>query len=254
MAIPPLTLPPVQPGDPITAQSWNEVVTNLANVINVLNAQAGQSLAVNVQNPSADPDDVRVSALSEGGAVVDASPPIPPATAFSLTGLPPGNYTIRAAAPGFTPATVPVTLPGPAAVDVVMARADPAMPEVFGLTLSAALSSLSTAGAVVARIVDVTGRDVAPANPPQEFHKSQVLAQLPAVGDPVPGSRGAQLVISAALEVEPSVVVPSLAGLTLAEARTVLEDLGLVLGDVQTRSSLTLSDATVTRGSDTLRG
>lgn len=238
MAIPPLTLPPVQPGDPITAQSWNDVVTNLANVINVLNAQAGQSLSVNVQNPSADPTDIRVSAVSEAGAVFDASQPIAPATAFSLTGLPPGNYAIRAAAPGFTPATVQVTLPGPASVDVTMARADPPMPDVFGLSLSAALSSLSTAGAVVARIVDVTGRDVAPANPPQEYLKSQVLAQLPATGNPVPGSSGAQLVISAALEVEPSVVVPSLAGLTLSEARTVLEDLGLVLGDVQTRSGL----------------
>lgn len=236
MAIPPLTLPPVQPGDPITAQSWNEIVTNLATVINVLNAQAGQSLAVNVLNPSVDPADIRVSALSEGGAVFDASLPIPPGTAYSLTGLPPGNYTIRASAPGFTPATVPVTLPGPASVDVTMARIDPPMPDVFGQTLSVALSALSTAGAVVSRIIDVTGREVAPANPPQEYLSSHVLAQLPDTGDPVPGSSGAQLVISAALEVEPSVVVPSLAGLTLSEARTVLEDLGLVLGDVQTRS------------------
>jgi beta-lactam-binding protein with PASTA domain len=117
-----------------------------------------------------------------------------------------------------------------------MTRSDPPMPVIFGLPLKGALSALSTAGVVVARVLDITGRDVAPANPPDAFLNSQVLAHLPDAGAPVPGSQGAQLVISAALEVEPSVVVPSLAGLTLSESRTVLENLGLVLGDVQTRS------------------
>ena len=59
---------------------------------------------------------------------------------------------------------------------------------------------------------------------------------LPPAGDPAPASSGAQLVVSAALEVEPTVVMPSLAGLTLTEARRVLEDLGLVLGEVRTRT------------------
>jgi hypothetical protein len=192
MPIEPLSVEPVQPGQPITAQAWNEIVSNLADVINLLNAQAGQSLRVTVNNASANTDEIRVSAVAEGtgGAVFEAAKPVPPDTAFTLTGLP----------------------------------------------LKEALSALSTAGVVVARVLDVTGRDVAPANPPDAFLNSQVLAHLPDADTPVRGSQGAQLVISAALEVEPSVVVPSLAGLTLSESRKVLENLGLVLGDVQTRS------------------
>jgi beta-lactam-binding protein with PASTA domain len=43
-----------------------------------------------------------------------------------------------------------------------------------------------------------------------------------------------QLVISAALQVEPAIEVPSLAGLTLPEAQKALEGIGLVLGKVTT--------------------
>jgi len=52
----------------------------------------------------------------------------------------------------------------------------------------------------------------------------------------VAADSGAQLVVAAALKVEPSVEVPSLTGLTLDEARKVLDDLGLVLGKVTTRT------------------
>lgn len=238
MPIDPLTVAPAMPGQPITSQAWNDVVESLSEVIALLNAQAGQSLRVVVNNPSADPDEIRVSAIAEGaqGAVIDAAAPVPPDAAFTLTGLPPGNYTIRVAAPGFTPATVMTTLPGATEIQATMTRKAPAMPDIFGEKLTAALSTLSTAGVVVSRIVDITGRDIAPANPPAAFANSQVLAHLPAAGEPVTPAKGAQLVVSAALEVEPSVVVPSLAGLTLTEARRVLENLGLVLGDVDTRS------------------
>lgn len=238
MPLEPLNVQPVHPGQPITSQAWNEIVENLAEVINVLNAQAGQGLRVTVNNPSADPGEIRVSAIAEGekGAVIEAAPPVPPDTAFTLAGLPPGNYIIRAAAPGFAPATVITSLPGTGSVEITMERSAPAMADVFAMTLSEALSTLSTAGVVVHRVLDITGRDIAPANPPPEFLKSQVLAHLPAAGDPAPASLGAQLVVSAALEVKPTVVMPPLAGLTLEETRTVLENLGLVLGKVSTKT------------------
>ena len=246
MPLEPMNVDPVQPGQPITAQAWNEIVSNLAAVIEAVNAQAGQSLRVIVDNSSADPALIRVNAIAEGenGAVFEAARPVSPDKAHTLTGLPPGNYTIRAEAPGFAPTTAAVTLPRPDPVTVKMDRADPLMPDVFALTLEAALSSLTTAGAVVKRVVDITGRDIAPANPGAEFLGSQVLMHLPEAGAPVPATSGVQLVVSAALEVEPTVVMPSLAGISLAEARAVLEDLGLVLGNVRTRSSTT---TTVTR-------
>jgi hypothetical protein len=236
-------LAPVLPGQPITSQAWNEIVTSLAEIIGVLNAQAGQSLRVTVNNPSADPADMRVSAIAEGpqGAVFEAARPVPPDTAFTLTGLPPGNYTIRAEAPGFEVATVLTALPGSGTAELTMTRSAPAMPDVFGLPLNQALSALATAGVVVQRVLDITGRDIAPANPGAEFLESEVLVHLPRAGEPAPASSGAQLVIAAALEVQPTIVMPSLAGLTLSETRKVLEDLGLVLGNVSTRTSPTRS-------------
>jgi beta-lactam-binding protein with PASTA domain len=83
----------------------------------------------------------------------------------------------------------------------------------------------------------LAGRDVPPANPGAEFNTALVLVQLPQPGYPVAAERGAQLVVSAALEVEATIQMPSLAGLTLVEARRVLDQLGLVLGNVQTRNN-----------------
>lgn len=250
MPLEPLNAEPVHPGQPITAQAWNEIVENLASVIDTLNAQTGQSLRVTVNNPSVAPEFIRVSAIAEGaqGAVFEAAPPVPPDTSHTLTGLPPGNYMIRAHAPGFAAATASTTLPGTGPVNLTMERTAPQMPDVFALTLQQALSTLSTAGVVVQRVVDITGRDIAPANPGAEFLGSQVLMHLPFAGEPAPASSGAQLVVSAALEVEPTVVMPSLAGLTLTEARRVLEDLGLVLGEVRTRTSSDRFPITPTEG------
>ena len=96
---------------------------------------------------------------------------------------------------------------------------------------------MRTAAIVPARVVDITGRDVPPANPGAEFNSTLVLVQLPPPGYPVAADSGsAQLVVSAALEVEATIEMPSLAGLTLVEARRVLDELGLVLGNVQTRN------------------
>lgn len=238
MPLEPLNVEPVHPGQPITAQAWNDIVTNLADVINLLNAQAGQSLRVVVDNPSANIEDIRVTAIAEGdnGAVFEAAGPVAPDTAFTLTALPPGNYTVRAHAPGFSAATVSIVLPGAETATLTMERTAPKMPDVFAQTLQQALAALSTAGVVVQRVVDITGRDIAPANPGAEFLDSQVLVHLPRAGAPAPSGAGAQLVVSAALEVEPTVVMPSLAGLTLTESRRVLEELGLTLGQVRTRT------------------
>ncbi len=238
MPIEPLNVAPALPGQPITSQSWNAIIARLSEVIGALNAQAGQSLRVTVNNPSVDPAETRVTAIAEGpqGAVFEAARPVPPDTTFTLTGLLAGNYTVRAEAPGFTPATVLATLPGTGTAEVTMTRSAPDMPNIFGTPLNEALSALASAGVVVQRVVDVTGREIAPAKPGEEFLKSLVLAQIPVAGDPAPASTGAQLVVSAALEVESAVVMPPLAGLSLSETRKVLDDLGLVLGKVSTRT------------------
>ena len=91
------------------------------------------------------------------------------------------------------------------------------MPDVFGQELLTALAALKTGNIVVSCIVDITGREVAPANPGAEFGSTIVLAQLPPTGQPVAPGSTAQIVVSASLDVEATVEMPSLAGLTLAK-------------------------------------
>lgn len=234
MALNPFVAKPVNPGEPVTAQAWNELVNGLANVVGFLESTAGTSLSVLIGNADADPALTRVVAISDAGVVVDAARPIAGNDAFTLRGLAPGAYTIRAESPGFTAAQTSVTLPHAEPVALSMEKAAPFMPAVFGSELQAALAALATRNIVVSRVVDITGRDVPPGKPGAEFGSTVVLLQLPDAGTPVAAGETAQLVVSASLEVEATVEMPSLAGLTLTEVRRVLEDLGLVLGKVQT--------------------
>lgn len=238
MALSPFNAREVGAGEPITAQGWNDLVRAIADVRAFLDATTGASLRVRLNATGLDPATARVSAVAEGSnTVTDAAAPIPPDDQFTLVDLPPGAYTIRASAPGFTPATVAVTVPAAQPVTLTLSRAAPAMPDLFGQRLDNALAALRTANIVPARVVDITGQDVPPANPGAEFASSLVLVQMPPPGTPVAAETGAQLVISAALEVEAAIEMPSLAGLTLAEARRVLDQMGLVLGRVQTRNN-----------------
>lgn len=226
----------VAPGEPLTAQAWNDIVRATADLISTVQGLSGSVVEVTIANSDVDLARLRVTALGEDGSAVEAARPIAPKGPFILTNLMPGPYTIRAAAPGFNAATAAVTAPVAAPVQLTMERVQPRMPAVFGQALESTLATLQTAGIVVSRIVDVTGRDVAPANPDPDYRESPVLMQLPLAGEPVAADTGAQLVVAAALTVEPSVEVPSLTGLTLDEARQVLDDLGLVLGKVTTRT------------------
>lgn len=233
MALNPFAAKPVNPGEPVTAQAWNELVNGLANVVGFLHATAGSSLSVIVGNEDADPAATRVAAIGPNGVVVDAARPLGETEAFTLRGLPPGAYTVRVESPGFNPAQTSVTLPTEEPVSISMERTAPLMPKVFGTELQSALATLATRNIVVSRVVDITGRDVPPGNPGTEFGSTLVLAQLPGSGVAVPAGQTVELVVSASLEVEATVEMPSLAGLTLTEVRRVLDDLGLVLGKVE---------------------
>lgn len=238
MTLEPLNVSPVNPGEPITAQAWNQIVDNLKSVITAVNSQAGQGLRVQLSNTDIDLDEVRISAVAtaDGGAVFEAAAPVAPDTAFVLTGMPPGEYLIHATAPSYPPATERVKVPDQGELRLTLTGGAPVMPEIFGRTLEEALSELRGRGIVVDRIVDITGQDVAPANPGADFASAKVLMHLPASGDPAPARPGVQIVISGALKVEPSVEVPSLNGLTLKEVQDVLDGLGLVLGNVDSRT------------------
>ena len=176
-----------------TAQAWNDVVNAIADLRGFVEATTGARVQVQVAGPSIETDSVRVSAIAADGGVTDAAAPVPPSDSFTLSDLL-GFYTIRAEARGFTAATAAVAIPAEAPVSLTLTRSAPAMPAVFGLTLEQALAALRTAAIVPARVVDITGRDVPPANPGAEFNSTLVLVQLPPPGYPVAADSGAQLV------------------------------------------------------------
>ena len=183
---------------------------------------------------------MRVTAVRADGIAVDAVAPITPDTHHTFAGLRPGAYALRADAPGYQSATLNVEVPATSVQNVALTKSGAFMPGIFGLTLQEALGALANEQIAVARILDVTGTDVPTANPGAEYNGSRVLAQFPMQGTPVPTGQQAQLVIAAVLQAQSSVEVPSLTGLTLAEAQKALESLGLILGKVVTKQGKTL--------------
>ena len=123
MALEPFIAKPVNPGEPVTSQAWNEIVNGLANVVAFLQATAGTSARVVISNSDARLFETRVVAIAANGDVTDAARPVGASSEFTLRGLAPGAYTIRSESPGFAPAEASVTLPVEAPVTLSMAKA-----------------------------------------------------------------------------------------------------------------------------------
>jgi hypothetical protein len=231
----------VTPGEPLTAQAWNEIVAAVAALNHHILSTEASSIRVQIANAGLAPGQTRVTAVPQDGAqAFEAVRPIPPGTEHVFAGLRPGVYTVRAEAPGFDAATATVTVPAAEPVSLTLVPRGGLMPALFGRPLSQALSDLKSLGIAVSRVLDIAGREVAPANPGAEYADAPVLVQIPAPGQPVPPESSAQLAVAAALQVEPSIEVPSLTGLSLEEAKKALEAAGLVLGKVENRQ---LSDS-----------
>jgi hypothetical protein len=232
----PIDVPPqktVSPGEPVTAEGWNAIVGGVSALAAYLNATEASGVQVSIKNAGV--RDARVTATRDDGLTFEAVAPVAPATNYVLAGLRPGAYSVRVEAPGFAPEVVSVSVPVAAPVEISLQASGAFMPELFGLTLRSALQELSSRKIAVSRILDVVGRDVAPANPGSEYNEQPVLGYFPSAGSAVPPDGQVQLVVSASLQVQPSVEMPSLAGLSLAEAQKALEAVGLVLGRVTTK-------------------
>ncbi|MEO8370927.1 MAG: hypothetical protein ABI806_17220 [Candidatus Solibacter sp.] len=224
----------VNPGEPVTAEGWNALVGGISALTQYLNSTEASGVHVVVKNAGV--NNARITASRVDGVTFQAVNPVPPGTDYIFAGLSPGVYSVRVEAAGFNAATASATVPAAAPIEFTLTASGGFMPNVFGLALHDALQQLSSAGIAVGRILDVVGRDVAPANPGSDYNNQPVLMQLPPAAWPVPAGSQSQLVVSAALQVQQSVEVPSLAGLSLNEAQKALESIGLVLGKVVTKA------------------
>ncbi len=232
---PPFIKKTVNPGEPLTAQAWNDIVNALSQVHLHLENTEATALRVQVSAAGADLRSVRVTAVRDDGVAIEAVAPVPPSTQHVFAGLRAGSYQLRVEAAGFQVATAPMTAPDTTVQAVTLTPAGAFMPALFGLELQEALAGLGGAQIAVQRVLDVTGADVAPANPGAQYNSSRVLMQFPQPGTPVLTGQGVQLVVAAVLQAQSSIEIPSLTGLSLPEAQKALESLGLVLGKVVTK-------------------
>jgi hypothetical protein len=234
MELKPFIKTTVQPGEPLTAQAWNDVLDGIEGVDQFLRATM-HSVRVRITTPGLDPGSVRVTATRAEGAPVEAVRPVPPGTEHILTWLDPGAWTVTAMATGYQSATTSLTVGDSAetTIEIALQPAGAFMPDCFGKPLSNVQAALATAGIPLVRLVDFTGRELPPQNP-GDSADAPVFVQWPAAGLPVPPGTGAALVIAVPIQVEAAVEVPSLAGLTQQEAQKALENIGLVLGKVST--------------------
>jgi len=232
-------LPHVSPGGPVTAQGWNSVVDGLLTLYDAVLAFGTGRLAVNVRAGGALVSGATVVAVPDsGGQPVASLPLFGTATTYLVTGVSPGTWQVHVSAPGFRAAVVPANVPAEAEVAVNLTRAGAVVPDLFGLGLNDALRRLREANLEAGLMIDALGHEISSVRVPVEYQNSPVLAQLPMAGEVAdPAADRVQMVVAAAISEEPVVTVPSLAGLTQAEASRVLEQLGLRLGKVSVRTT-----------------
>jgi hypothetical protein len=235
---PPFIKTLVQAGDPLTAQGWNDVVEAISALYTHINTREESSVKVQVAAPNIpSPAAIRVTATRADGISAEAVRPVPPDTFHTFSGLAPGSYTLRAEAPGYTPATITVAVPPgglTAAQNLTLAKQSSFMPITFGATLTATLARLANLQIAVNQVLDVSGISV-PADHPSAVHgAARVLMQFPPPGTPVAPGEFAQLVISARLVPEATSRVPSLVGMTVAQATAALDAVGLKVGTMTT--------------------
>jgi hypothetical protein len=230
------TLASVSPGEPLTAQAWNSLVNGLTGLYDAVIALGGATLEVEVTGP--DPQDVTVIAepLGEGRAT-EALPPFGTRTRHLLVGLTDGPWRVHVRAAGFATQQREVTMPVTDPVAVALSVDGVVVPDFFGQPVRGVLDKLRSLGIDADALLDTTGREVSRTSLPPEYVDAPVLLQLPEAGAVVPAGTGrVRLVVASALRRDPVVTMPSLVGLSLTEAKQVLDRLGLVLGQSNVRT------------------
>jgi hypothetical protein len=228
----------VEPGRPITAQGWNAIVDALSALYDAVLAFGSGAITVSVQADGQPVAGAQVVAEPVGeGQPVDGLPLFGTRTTYLVTGVSDGAWRLHVSAPGFAPQVIEVTVPVTDPVTVNLALSGTVVPDLFGLPLQAALSAIGAANLDVDVILDALGAEISRTQVPAEAQNSPVLVHFPEPGSVIdPATTRLRLVVAAAVREEPIVTVPSLVGLTQAEAARALEKIGLRLGKITVRS------------------
>jgi len=219
----------VSPGEPVTAQAWNDIVDGLFEVQAILNATGG-TVTVRLTNPGLDLSRARVTASRAGAPPAESIRPIAPGDQFTFPQLTAGAYEVRAEMPGFTVATASVTVnpdgtATPQPLEIALTANAQVMPNVLGLAYPAAALLLQ---AVHPRVLDASGNDLPLQGFDADYNSAPVLMQFPPPGQVAPAT-GSLVIVATVIKETPLVATPNIVGLTVAQAQTALAKVGLTL-------------------------
>lgn len=229
----------VAPGDPITAELMNSILTSLTTLRDYLNQQRG-TLAVTVQN-QADNTTIRDAVVTVEPTGADAATRTTRAgvyvgadvQAYLVDSLTPGAYNVTAEAANFNAATSPLNMTDAAAaltIKMAVSVALSPIPNLLGMALSNAVATIPQQGFTIARIIDSHGNDLNAGQLPAEVQPLPVLGQWPLPGTLAPANAAIFIQSSARADYIQKVAVPDLSGLTLDAAKALLAANNLTLG------------------------
>jgi len=232
---PPLIKP--NPGDPITSESWRNVVDSILNLytehnawrsilqVQVIDSNGSEPIknaVVTVADSLDDPTFVR------SGKFVGAS-----LNYYLVDDLPAGSYEMSVEAEGYDSEQREFVMTedpdqAPLVVEMTPLEVTSPISDFFGMTLSAVLSQRASKKFQVTDIITTHGDHLSAGGLSPEENNALVVNQVPEAGSPVPANVSVKLLVSAKAVEAPSVVqVPNLLNLTYDQAKAILKEVGL---------------------------
>lgn len=223
------------PGEPITAQAWNEVVGGVDELFDAVLAIGTGLAEVEVVDDGAPVKGAVVIAepLGEGNPVV-AVPPFGGRSSHSVVGVNPGNWRLHITADDYQNEIREVELPLNERLVVQVTPLGSATPDLFGISVGEAITMLGGGKNIVERVIDTLGHELSPFAIPEDQLSSPVLFQQPEAGTTMTPEIRVRLVIAAPVQRKTTVTMPSLVGLEYDEVVEVLDRLGLRVGKTET--------------------
>lgn len=221
------------PGQPVTAQAWNEHVSAILELYDhLMSVDSGTTLSVAVLHDKKAVRDATVVATN-GEDAVQAAIPIGGSDLYLLGGLTSGTWTVRVQAPGLASKEAEVEMPSDGTLTMAMeGDGTVRMPDLFGLTAKEALVELSALKLKIDTIFDTTGQELTKSSLTDRNSDATVLSQLPAADTLMSEDDLVRMVVGAKIAQQQMVAVPDVSGATLSEAEKMIQQAGLEVGQV----------------------
>ena len=226
----------VVPGEPVTAQAWNDIVNGLFEVQSILATGSG-TVRVTVTGDQRDIDVARV--IATGPANPDGSPGVryeaveqlAPGDPFVFPKLTAGAYTITVTAPQCTNGTGTVTIANdgsatPDPVPVALVFAGKRMPNVLGIPWKTAAPLLA---AINPRVLDATGKGIPLTGFDAAYNDAPVLMQWPDPDEVLPIGKDPYVIVATVITPTVLVPTPNFIGMTVAQAQAEALKSGLII-------------------------